>query len=82
MTQVTTAEAGEILGITRRRVRQLIQAGQLTATKIGRDWLLGKAEVEQFAKRRRPPGRPPGRPWDKSRLDRQEQEGQDAQTEN
>ena len=56
---ISTAEAAEILGVTPSRVRQLIIEGRLGATKIGRDQLLDKEEVENFAlKPRMRTGRP------------------------
>ena len=46
---ISTAEAAKILGVTPSRVRQLIIEGRLEATKIGRDQLLDKKNVESFA---------------------------------
>lgn len=55
-TLLTTAEAAERLGISRRRVLALIRAGRLDAQKTGRDWLLYEAALAAVADRR--PGRP------------------------
>ncbi len=46
---ISTAEAAKILGISASRVRQLIIDGRLEATKVGRDQLLEKELVENFA---------------------------------
>ena len=46
---ISTAEAAQILGISASRVRQLIIDGRLEATKVGRDQLLEKELVENFA---------------------------------
>ena len=53
---LTTAEAAEELGITVRRVRALITAERLKATKFGRDWAIRPVDLN--AVRDRPPGRP------------------------
>ncbi len=60
MKLITTNRAAEILEITPVRVRQLIQQGQLSSVKQGRDHLLDEDEVNQFNRNgRRPGGRPP-----------------------
>jgi excisionase family DNA binding protein len=56
---VTTREAAERLGISRRRVQELLQAGALRGEKLSRDWVIEAEEVEAFAKKERPRGRPP-----------------------
>jgi excisionase family DNA binding protein len=56
---IGTAEAAEILEVSQQRVVQLVNAGQLSATKAGRSLALARYEVEQFAARERPGGRPP-----------------------
>lgn len=55
---MNTTEAAEYLGITRVRVRQLIQADSLKATKVGRDWVIRYGDLVRFAAHRRGPGRP------------------------
>lgn len=55
---VTTETAATRLGISRTRVQVLIRAGRLPATKIGRDWMIGAAELERFAALERPRGTP------------------------
>jgi excisionase family DNA binding protein len=42
---LTTTAAAARLGITQGRVRQLIRAGQLPATKAGRDWLINETDL-------------------------------------
>jgi excisionase family DNA binding protein len=59
MELVTVAEAAEIIGLSRVRVRQLVASGTLPAEKVGRDWLVRRSVAERFArKERRGPGRP------------------------
>jgi excisionase family DNA binding protein len=53
---LTTTEAASRLGITPRRVRALIAAGRLAATRIGRDWLVADDALASIATRK--PGRP------------------------
>lgn len=60
-TLITTTDAAEILGVDASRIRQLIIEGKLTATKMGRDNLLDRAEVQRFGKKDRPVGRPPAK---------------------
>lgn len=57
MAQITTTEAAQRLGVTDRRVRQLIEEGALKGEKIGRDYLVDEESVEA-AKKRPKPGRP------------------------
>ncbi len=57
---LTTTQAATALRLTPGRVRQLIQAGALAATKAGRDWLLDPAVVAQYQPRGR--GWPRGKP--------------------
>ncbi len=54
---LTTADVAALLGISRRRVVELVAAGRFTdASKYGRDWVIPRYAVEAF--RRRPSGRP------------------------
>jgi len=56
---ITTSEAANLLGVSASRVRQLILEGRLNSVKIGRDQLLIKSEVDDFAsKPRARTGRP------------------------
>lgn len=54
--QIAVADAAKSLGISDRRVRALIDSGNLPAYKIGRDWLISEPDLELV--RDRKPGRP------------------------
>jgi excisionase family DNA binding protein len=58
---ISTSEAGEILGVTRQRVVQLIYQGRLKATKVANVYLIRKADLAEVENRK------PGRPSKKSR---------------
>jgi excisionase family DNA binding protein len=53
---ITTAKAGEALGVTRHRVIALIRAGRLPAEKVGMQYLIKPADLAKV--RDRKPGRP------------------------
>ena len=53
---MTTAQAAEALGITRRRVLQLIAKELLRSEKRGRDHWIESAELERFRQLPRPMG--------------------------
>ncbi|GAB3988947.1 helix-turn-helix domain-containing protein [Nocardioides marmoraquaticus] len=55
---VSSAEAAELLGVSRQRVNQLVEAGQLQGEHVGRALVLPRAAVQNFAGRDRGPGRP------------------------
>lgn len=55
---MTTNEAAAALGLTRRRVNELIRAGKLRAEKPGRDWIVDAASVEELKAQNRTGGRP------------------------
>ena len=57
-----TQEVAALLGVSRERVLQFIRAERLTATKVGQQWVIKRAELEAFAAKPRPVGRPPGVP--------------------
>lgn len=61
MNLLTSEQAGNIIGITGRRVCALINAGRLPAIKHGYVWLIAEKDLEKVAVRK--PGRPP---WRKS----------------
>lgn len=46
MKLLTTIEAAENLGVSERRVRQLINEGKLKAHKLGRDYAIEKTALE------------------------------------
>ena len=56
MSEITTKEAAERLGITVTRVQQLILAGRLPAEKKGRDYFIKDEDLKLVADRK--PGRP------------------------
>jgi excisionase family DNA binding protein len=53
---LTTAQAARELGVSPSRVRQLVLAGRLRATKLGRDLLIDPRDLDAVRDRR--PGRP------------------------
>jgi excisionase family DNA binding protein len=53
---LTTTQAADKLGITRRRVVALIQAGQLPAAKFGSQYIIKPKDLKLVAVRK--PGRP------------------------
>lgn len=55
---LTSIEAAEQLGISRRQVRTLIERGQLPAEKQGRDWFIKLSDLRLV--KVRPKGRPKG----------------------
>jgi excisionase family DNA binding protein len=55
---ITTAQAADILGISRQRLHQLIAGGRISAKRDGRLYLLDEQEVEAFAAKERRDGRP------------------------
>jgi excisionase family DNA binding protein len=57
MNLMTVKQVAEELGVTEGRVRQLLSAGRLKGTKLGRDWLIRPRALA--AVRNRPTGRPP-----------------------
>jgi len=46
---ITTKEAAELTGYTQSNIRKAISRGLLDAQKIGRDWLLRKQDVLEYA---------------------------------
>jgi excisionase family DNA binding protein len=54
---LTTREAAEKLNISMRRVRALIEAGQLPSKQYGRDHLIKESDLKLVEDRK--PGRPP-----------------------
>jgi len=45
---LSVEEAGAILGISGKRVRQLIQAGELDGKLLGRQWAVLRSDVEEL----------------------------------
>jgi excisionase family DNA binding protein len=60
---MTTSEAAEALGVSVRRVRQLIDEEKLSARRVGRDYVIEAAALESvrvYGKPGRPPKTTPG----------------------
>ena len=57
MSLISTNEAADRLGITRRRIVALILDGRLTAQKVGRDYVIDEKDLKLVEDRK--PGRPP-----------------------
>lgn len=55
---MTTEAAAKYLGVTPQRVRQLVVAERIAATKYGRDYLLNPESVRSYKEGRKKPGRP------------------------
>ena len=51
-TSLTTRQAADILGVIPRRVRVLIQTGQLAADLRGRDLMVSYASLQRLLKER------------------------------
>ena len=58
MRMLTTRDAAARLGLSVRRVNDLIQQGQLPAQKLGRDYVIDEKDVERVSKVERKRGRP------------------------
>jgi excisionase family DNA binding protein len=58
-TLLSVEEAADMLRLSKRRVQELVARGQLPAIKIGRTWVIDRADAEAFD--RLPPGSP-GKP--------------------
>ncbi len=57
---LTTAQAGTALGIGPSRVQQLVRAGRIKARRIGRMYLIRRADLAPVMSR--PAGRPRTKP--------------------
>jgi excisionase family DNA binding protein len=55
---MTLAQAAEVVGLTPRRLRALISAGTLRATKYGKTYVVTERELRRFQALERKPGRP------------------------
>jgi excisionase family DNA binding protein len=55
---MTTADAAIELEIKPDSVKKLCQRGVLPATKVGRDWLIDRNDLDQYKLIRRTPGQP------------------------
>lgn len=55
---LNVADGAVILGVSPRRVRAMITAGLLPATKVGRDYIIQRADIEKIPKTRKPGPKP------------------------
>lgn len=46
--EIDASEAARILGVSDRRVRQLIKLGELSARRVGKFWVLSRDEVASY----------------------------------
>jgi excisionase family DNA binding protein len=56
---ISTADAAQALGVSLRRVQQLVTAGRLPATMVSGVYLIRRGDLKLVAHRK------PGRPWPK-----------------
>ncbi len=71
MKLISTDEAAELLGVSGRRVRQLIDEGKLPAQYVGGGYVIDKAVLETvkvYGKPGRPPKAKPEQMNDKKRV--------------
>jgi excisionase family DNA binding protein len=54
---VSVSDAADVLGLSQRRVRALIEAGQLPAERAGRSWLISQRALDRLRRRARRHGR-------------------------
>jgi len=54
---LSVTEAGQILGVGSKRVRQLIADGQLPAKLLGRQWAVLRSDVEELKRAREEAGK-------------------------
>lgn len=55
---LTSSEVGDVLGVAADTVKVYCNRGVLDAIKVGRQWLIPKAEVKRYQEERKGPGRP------------------------
>ena len=55
---ISLSEASEITNISSDHLRRLAEQGKLDAKKIGRNWVTTREAIEDYLKKRNPPGRP------------------------
>ncbi len=48
---LTTTQAADVLGVSARRVRALIQSGRLPAERIGRDWTVRREDLDKLERK-------------------------------
>ena len=54
--KLTTKQAAVYLGVNDSRIRQMILSGELSAEKMGRDWIIDRQKLDKLPERK--PGRP------------------------
>jgi len=57
---LTTQQAADRLGVSRRRLLSLIKTGRLIAQRFGNAWMIAQADIDTF--HRKPQGWPKGTP--------------------
>lgn len=60
---ITTKEAAKLTGYSAGYIRQLIARDRLDGQKLGRDWVLDKSEVLDYAHRMEQLGQDKFNPW-------------------
>jgi excisionase family DNA binding protein len=55
---LTIADVAELLQVSERTVRRWLDAGDLAAHKLGRQWRISDKDLEQYLLSRRQGGRP------------------------
>lgn len=50
---ISTAEAAKILGLTKGRIRQLLQSGEIKGQRVGRTWIIYRRDIEEFQRLRK-----------------------------
>lgn len=53
----TTTEAAELLGVQVNSVINLIKLGRIKGEKVGNSWLVRRASIEEYYRKKRPSGR-------------------------
>ena len=51
---ITTAEAGQRLGVVAHTIRTWIKEGRLRAEKVGKSWIVEEPSVAELERQRRP----------------------------
>lgn len=54
----STQEAADFLGLSLSAVKKHVHQGHLVPRLIGRTYIFTRAQLEEFQRNRRPPGRP------------------------
>lgn len=58
---IDAAQAAKLIGVRREHVVKLLQERQLAGKRLTATWITTVGAVEDYARRRRPPGRPRSR---------------------